>query len=93
MSEKPTNTHYLQCDCCFQLYGKIFSLNHHQAADCASDFYALNGLFRISSFYGSEYDDLLFESRGWNAPAEYGLICDKCIKDLLDNKLIIEIDY
>ena len=84
--------YFLQCDCCFKLYDKIISLNHHQAADCASDFYIHNGLFRIFSFYGSEYDDLVFESRGWNAPSDSGLICDSCIGDLLKKTLIVEIN-
>ena len=86
-----TEKHYLQCDCCYNLYGKIINIVTNQASDCASDFYLKNGLTFISSYYGSDYDDLHFKTTGWKPPKECGVICDKCIEQLIDKELITEI--
>ena len=87
------NQHKLQCDCCYALYDNVISLINEQAADCASNFFLHENYILIASFYGSTYDTMLFISNGWEVKKENGLICDKCIEDLLSKSLIQETDY
>lgn len=82
---------YLQCDCCYGLYDKLINIITNQASDCASEFFLKNNTTFIYSYYGSNYDNLIFQVVSWVPPKECGVICDKCIIELINNKSIIEV--
>ena len=88
-SEKPIES--VKCDVCDTIFTECFSASTNQAYGCASDFYQTNEKSYVLSSYGSKYDTTRFNVLpSSNLNGKYGVVCDECIKALIERKEISE---
>jgi thymidine kinase len=85
MVEKRGEELHVFCRCCEQSYGPV-GMDWNQALDCAAD---VRGN-EVLGHYGSDFDLSIFRFvNGRPETVPNGLICDKCIRDLVESGVLV----